>query len=393
MRAVCLAAVTLLVALSPLAAQNTPDARLRAQQQELERIRRERTELQRRMSVLQSTVHDLSEEVSNLDRQADATARLVRSLDAQLSSITEEVGGATSRMVRAEDELVVKRAVLQRRLVDIYKRGPLYSVEVLLSAQSIGALVARYKYLHVLAQRDKALVKRVEELRNQIRGQRTLFLRLQTEVEENRAAKAEEEQRLRSLEEQRARSLVDAKRQTQRAKTRLAQIARDEARLGDVIASLEAARRRAESRSNAPAPAASTLRTADLGKLDWPVDGEIIYRYGRVVNPNNTTVSWKGIGIAAPEGTIVKAVSSGEVVYTAPFSTYGLTVIVQHGGGDYSVYGSLQRVDVTRGMRVRKGQTIGTVGSTDPDLPAHLHFEMRPKGRSVDPLEWLRGRR
>lgn len=393
MRAVCLAAVTLLVALSPLAAQNSPDARLRAQQQELERIRRERTELQRRMSVLQSTVHDLSEEVSNLDRQADATARLVRSLDAQLSSITEEVGGATSRMVRAEDELVVKRAVLQRRLVDIYKRGPLYSVEVLLSAQSIGALVARYKYLHVLAQRDKALVKRVEELRNQIRGQRTLFLRLQTEVEENRAAKAEEEQRLRSLEEQRARSLVDAKRQTQRAKTRLAQIARDEARLGDVIASLEAARRRAESRSNAPAPAASTLRTADLGKLDWPVDGEIIYRYGRVVNPNNTTVSWKGIGIAAPEGTIVKAVSSGEVVYTAPFSTYGLTVIVQHGGGDYSVYGSLQRVDVTRGMRVRKGQTIGTVGSTDPDLPAHLHFEMRPKGRSVDPLEWLRGRR
>ncbi len=393
MRAVWIAAIAVLTALSPLSAQDTPDARLRAQQQALERIRRERAELQRRMSELQGTVHDLSEEVSNLDRQADATARLVRSLDAQLSSITTEVGGATSRMVRAEDELAVKRAVLQRRLVDIYKRGPLYSGEVLLSAQSIGALVARYKYLHLLAQRDKALVKRVEELRNQIRGQRSLFLRLQTEVEQNRAAKAEEEQRLRSLEEQRARSLVDAQRQTQRAKSRLAQIVRDEARLGDVIAALEAARRRAESRSNAPAPTASTLRTADLGKLDWPVDGEIIYRYGRVVNPNNTTVSWKGIGIAAPAGTIVKAVSSGEVVYTAPFSTYGLTVIVQHGGGDYSVYGSLQRVDVTRGMRIRKGQTIGTVGSTDPDLPAHLHFEMRPKGRSVDPLEWLRGRR
>lgn len=383
--------------LVPLAAQeprpSAGESRLRAQQLELERIRRERQELQRRMTEIQGTVHDLSEEVSNLDRQADATARLVRSLDAQLLSITTEVGDATQRTVRAEDELAVKRATLQRRLVDIYKRGPLYSIEVLLSAQSIGALVARYKYLHLLAQRDKALVRRVEELRNQVRGQRSIFLRLQSEVTTNRQEKAEEEHRLRTLEEQRARHLADAQKQAQRTKSRLAQIARDEARLSDVIATLEAARRRAESRSNAPAPAASTLRTADFGRLDWPVEGEIIYRYGRVINPNNTTVSWKGIGIAAAAGTPVKAVASGEVVYTAPFSTYGLTVIVQHGGGDYSVYGSLNRVDVTKGARVRKAQVIGTVGTTDPELPPHLHFEMRPKGRSVDPLEWLRGRR
>ena len=68
-------------------------------------------------------------------------------------------------------------------------------------------------------------------------------------------------------------------------------------------------------------------------------------------------------------------------------------MIVQHGGGDYSVYGSLSRIDVRKGQQIPKGQLIGTVGATDPDLPPHLHFEIRPKGRSVDPLEWLRGRR
>jgi septal ring factor EnvC (AmiA/AmiB activator) len=162
-----------------------------------------------------------------------------------------------------------------------------------------------------------------------------------------------------------------------------------------VIASLEAARRRAESRPNAPAAASrSTIRTSDLGALDWPVDGELIYRFGRVVNPNNTTVRWNGIGIATASGTGVKAIADGEAVVVEQLGTYGLTVIVQHGGGDYSVYGSLAGASVRVGTKVRKGQVIGQVGRTDPELPPHLHFEIRrDRGTAVDPLEWLKGNR
>jgi murein hydrolase activator len=74
-----------------------------------------------------------------------------------------------------------------------------------------------------------------------------------------------------------------------------------------------------------------------------------------------------------------------------PIGTYGLTVIIQHGGGDYSVYGSLARADVQKGQKVIKNQVIGAVGVSDPELDAHLHFEIRPKGRAIDPLVWLRG--
>jgi septal ring factor EnvC (AmiA/AmiB activator) len=159
-----------------------------------------------------------------------------------------------------------------------------------------------------------------------------------------------------------------------------------------VIASLESARRRIEARPNARREA-STLRTSDLGQLDWPVDGAVLYRFGRVVNPNNTTTRWNGIGIAAPAGTAVRAVQSGTVVSVGQLGTYGLTVIVQHGGGDYSVYASLATSAVRPGTSVRKDQVLGTVGVSDPDLQPHLHFEIRPQGRAVDPESWLRGRR
>ena len=71
----------------------------------------------------------------------------------------------------------------------------------------------------------------------------------------------------------------------------------------------------------------------------------------------------------------------------------GLTVIVQHGAGDYSVYASLNNASVRTGASIRKGDAIGTVGTSDPDLRPHLHFEIRPQGRAVDPESWLRGAR
>ena len=378
---------------SPAPNAQDPAGRIREQREELERIRRERAELESRMRRLQGTAHDISEERNNLDRQADATEAAVRSLDRQLIAIDEGLGETTADLVMAQDELSLKRAILRKRLGDVYKRGPLYTVQALLTAQSFGELVSRYKYLHLLALRDRAIVTRVESLESRIGSHRTQLVRLQGEMAMSRAEKAEEEKRLRVLEQERSVSLKSVERQAKQAATRLAQLSKDEARLGSLIATLEAARKKAEAARapGAPAPTAtSTLRTTDVGHLNWPVDGTIIYRFGRVINPNNTSIRWNGVGIAATPGTAVRAVAQGEVMVAEAIGTYGQTVIIQHGGGDYSVYGSLGSIEVTKGQQVTKGQAIGTVGATDPELPAHLHFEIRPKGRAMDPLVWLK---
>ena len=378
----------------PAGSQNASD-KLRAQREELDKIRSERSDLQRRMRELQHTVHDLSEERTNFERQRDATARAVRSLDAQITSLGEEEKGTTADLIHAQDELAIKRAVLDHRVKEIYKRGPMYSAEAMLSAQSFGELIARYKYLHLVAQRDRALVLRVETLGMLIERQRDALLQLRGDVELSRQEKADEEKRLRSLEEQKARSLVRAQASQRATERRLQQVARDETRLTNVIAALEAERRRTAGRAGNTIPSTSTLRTSDIGRLDWPVDGEILYRFGRAVSPNNTTIRWNGVGIAAPSGAAVKAVAAGSVAEVLQsFGTYGPTVVLQHGGGAYSIYSSLGTINVTKGEKIAKGQTIGTVGISDPALGPHLHFEIRPDGRqAVDPLEWLRSRK
>jgi septal ring factor EnvC (AmiA/AmiB activator) len=373
--------------------QEGADARLRAQREELDRIRRERDSLQTESRQLQGRVRSLQDEVILLGRQASATQRLVRSLDQQIVAIGAEVDTANTRVAAAQEEVGVRRGRLRDRVRDIYKRGPLFATEAFLAARSFGELIARYKYLHELALYDKAVVKRVENLLTQIDGQRQLLVRLQDEFERSREEKAREQVRLKDLEVQRQRALSQTKRTSQQVDSRLAQIQRDEARIANVIAAAEAAARRAAPGSADAAPATSTIKTSDFGALDWPVEGSIMYTFGRAVNPNNTAIRWNGIGIEAALGTSVKSIADGEVMIAEPIGTYGLTVIVQHGGGDYSVYGSLQRAAVTKGAKVKKNQVLGTVGQADPDLAPHLHFEIRPKGRATDPLTWLQQRR
>jgi len=389
--AVCILAL-FLTALAP--ARLSGQDKLRSQREELDRIRQERADLERRMLELRANVHDLSEEVANLNARRAATERLVAALDRQLASINSDVTDATQNMTRAEAELTEKRATLRQRLVDIYKRGPLFTTEALLSAQSFGELLARYKYLHTLALHDRALVARVEQLRNQVGRDRDRLVGLQAALEQNRNDKTMEEDNLRGLEQERSSRLAETQLTARRTEQNLDQLRRTEAQLANTIASLEADRRRAESgRGGAAVHSTSSIKTSDYGQLDWPVEGPLVYSYGKTQTASNATIRWNGVGIRAPVGTAVRAVASGTVVSVGSLGTYGTTVIIEHGGGDYSIYGSLARADVKLHQSVEKGEQVGTVGISDPDLPPHLHFEIRHGGPAVDPASWLRGER
>ena len=369
------------------------DARIRQRRDELERIRQERAELERQMRELQTTAHDLTAEVNNLDRRAAATARLVTTLDLQLVAISAEVNEATNNVRRAEAELTQKRTALRRRLVDIYKRGPTYTPQALLSATSFGELVTRYKYLHMLALRDRSLVQRVEQLRNQVRRERDRLVSLERGLGESRAERQREADRLASLEAQQREQLARVQREAKRTQDRIAQMKRSEQQLASTLAALDAERRRAVANRPANSRASSSIRTSDYGSLDWPVQGPLVYTFGREVQSNNTAIRWNGVGIRADVGAPVKSVAAGRAVTVRQVGTYGLTVIVEHGGGDYSIYGSLVRANVKEGDAVVKGQVIGAVGISDPDLPPHLHFEIRHgRGEAIDPATWLRRR-
>ena len=140
--------------------------------------------------------------------------------------------------------------------------------------------------------------------------------------------------------------------------------------------------------------APSTFTPSEAGVLNWPVDGELIYPFGRQVRPNGTVLVWQGIGIRAATGTPVKAVEAGTVDFAGPFGGYGLIVILRHGGGFYTQYFYLEELRVTQGLDVVAGQVVGTVGGADTPEGPHIEFQVRTTASgsplAEDPLRWLR---
>jgi murein DD-endopeptidase MepM/ murein hydrolase activator NlpD len=216
-------------------------------------------------------------------------------------------------------------------------------------------------------------------------------LQLQDDLSFNLAEKAREEQRFRVLEQQRKAALSAAQQTSARTQTRLTQIVEDERRLNTFIESLAAEARGA---GGGGMLAGATLFRVG-GNMDWPVVGELLYRFGRVAAVNNTQTKENGIGISAPRGSSVRAVAAGRVDFAAERAGYGRIVVLAHPAGDYTVYASLDVIAVQVGASVTKGQILGTVGSSSTDYGPHLHFELRLNSTSaplqaIDPLPYLR---
>ena len=386
------------LAVTPVAAQTRSE--LEASRRRLAEIKTERERLERQRQRLQGQVHDVSDELDNLERQRESTSRIVGEIERQIGGLASQLDRSSAELILAQDNLAERRAVLERRLVDIYKRGTLHTFQVLLAAESFGDLLTRYKYLYLTSRQDRALVGDVERLRNRVAQQRGEIVQVKTQLDRTREERASELGRYSELARERERRLAALRRSARATDQRIVARERDQARVNTLLATLERTRREdaaaARNRTGgapAAAPAAGTMTTADLGKLDWPVEGQIVFQFGREAGPSGTTIRHNGIGIAAAPGASVRAVEAGMVAMVERLGTYGLTVIIEHGNGYYSLYMQLGTSPVKKGARVTRGQVVGTVGGANSDYGPHLEFQIRGENQiSMDPTDWLRSR-
>jgi murein DD-endopeptidase MepM/ murein hydrolase activator NlpD len=96
-----------------------------------------------------------------------------------------------------------------------------------------------------------------------------------------------------------------------------------------------------------------------------------------------------GLDISAPEGTSIRSVEHGDVIYSDQLRGYGNIVIIRHGGGIVSVYAHNQVNLVRNGQQVARGEVIARVGSTGRVTGPHLHFEIRKNNLAQDPMRYL----
>jgi murein DD-endopeptidase MepM/ murein hydrolase activator NlpD len=120
------------------------------------------------------------------------------------------------------------------------------------------------------------------------------------------------------------------------------------------------------------------------------VEKRVTSGFGNRIDPVHGRRAWHaGVDVAAPEGTAIRAVRDGTVVFSGKRGGYGNLVILDHGDGVTTRYAHCRDLGVRAGDTVRAGQDIATVGSTGRSTGPHVHLEMRRNGHPVAPDAWI----
>ncbi len=197
-----------------------------------------------------------------------------------------------------------------------------------------------------------------------------------------------------SRQQEERRRLADIEREKKRKEKELkslrAKIARMESLVSRVERQVKERERRArKERADGSAtrePAETPQRFASIsGGLSAPLAGRVVTRFGRQHDTTfDVTIENRGVEIEAPSGASVRSVGQGEVAFAGAVSGFGNVLIVQHGGGLFSVYGRLETFLVKQGEAVKKGTVVGQLPGS-PSGKSVLYLELRAGGTAIDP--------
>jgi len=349
------------------------------------------------LEKLRARIHGLQKELDSTRGEYDRRSGQLRRTEKQMATLhldlarTERaLGESERRLTVLEDDrrrhvvaLGEQRGALAEQVRAAYATGRQERLKILLNQQDparLGRMLGYYDYL------NRARVARITAIEQ-------LLDRLQA-VEHEAAAERERFAALRERHRLSASALQDERKARAEVVATLAgeiadkgrELARfraDEARLAGLIESLQRAL------DDIPTVAPPQRPFGELrGRLTWPADGRLGARFGQrrpVVG-----LAWQGVMIEAREGQAVRAVAHGRVAFADWLRGYGLLLILDHGDGYMSLYGYNQALNKEVGDWVEEGETIATVGRSGGRQRAGLYFEIRHRGKPVNPARWCR---
>ena len=293
-----------------------------------------------------------------------------------------------------------KKQQIRVRLSALYKAGELGNARMFFSSESFPQMVENLRFMRSIVQNDRRLFAEYNEKINRLR---LLKGNLERDVLRKEKIKTSMESKKREIETERKRKalyLVQVRADKKSYLASIKELETNARKLQAMVEKLEAKSRKGYTKKNKqggvvgyPAlPAVPDKGFGSLkGHLTMPARGEIIGGFGRHKHPefNSYTVS-NGISIAAPTGADIHSVYDGQVIFADYFKGYGNMIIVDHGGGYFSLYAHASRILKKVGSPVGRNEIVASVGDTDSIRGAILYFEIRYQGKPVDPAPWFR---
>lgn len=366
--------------------------------------------LRRDMVAAEETKNSAADQLRETESAISTANRRLHELAAERTEARSQLAELEAQGQRLERQTGAQQNQLSRVLNRQFVGGDSDALKLLLSGHDPNQS-ARDKYF--LTQLSRAKADLIQELRAVAAEKKRLAdvsRERQTQLAEIERQQQEGRARLLETKRQRLTTLAAIGDRLRAQRKEIATLKRDELRLAKLIeglARIASARKTAPKAARATEPGAAAsargkapkLKSHDpgnvggafaalRGQLRLPVKGAIAGRFGSPRAEGGA--SWKGVFIRAAEGTEVKAVAAGAVVFSDWLRGFGNLLVIDHGDDFLSVYGNNESLLATVGVSVRSGEAVATVGNSGGNPESGLYFELRHRGQAFDPLKWAK---
>lgn len=358
-------------------------------------VQEEYKKIQKEIRKQKHKIEEIKKYETAVTTDIDAINKQLRVTEASLQKYRSKLSDTEMGIARVESEISVNkkniarhREWMKRKLHTIYKYGKNADVLLLLiSSDDIAQLMRRSKYLQYLTVYEHKMLSSYKENVENLNRKQAQLVTLKKDLQQTKEKIQSEEASLQTTMKQKETVLASVKKQKVSQMRILKDLKDASNRILEII-------RESEKAEKGKGEVYAGKGFGNMkGKLPWPVEGKVAIPYGSQKDPQfNTPIFRSGAYIQAGSDTYAKAVSGGKVVFAEWFKGYGKMVIINHGNGYHTLYASLSEIFTKVGDIIKGKQAVGRVGSSGIINFPGLYFELRYKGKPLDPLQWLQRR-
>ncbi len=360
-------------------------------QNEKEKLQNNLEAAQALKESLQEAKDELAGHVVELDNEMSQVTTKLLEVEQLLEAKQTEHEQTQERLVQAKEDIEKQYEDMKIRIQFMYEHGSMSFIEILLSCSSFSEMLNKAEYIEQVSAYDRRMLSEYEETKEKVEALEKELGDQKQILETVRADVKKQQEQMQGLIQEKQDEIKEYQTDIANKEKAIKEYEDMIAAQDDTIRALEAAVAAAKKKRQQMGVSENSASYSG-GTFCWPAPAytRISDDYGWRTHPIlNVQQFHNGVDMAAPSGSPILAAADGEVVAATYNNTMGNYVMIDHGGGLFTIYMHASALYVSSGTTVYKGDEIAAVGSTGRSTGAHLHFGVRLNGGYVSPWNYL----
>lgn len=363
---------------------------------------------QENLTVLRERIQSLQKELASKEALKQDTSEALQETEHAIHSINQKLTKLLEKDRKANEdfkqlqaqyqqiknEIELERNQLEKLLYQQYLKGQQDYLRLVVNQKDPHQIARDLHYYKKFSLAAAESIKDLQNHQNQIQDLTHASHQKKQEIITIQSEYSTQRQKLEQAKNKHHVMLTQISGQITQQQQEINKLQSDEKRITNLVNEINKLLVQEKSKNtliNSKLPNASTTGipfSSLRGKLNLPVRGKLLNSFGG--QRSGKHVMWKGLFIQSPNGSDVKAISEGRVVFADWLRGFGNLMILDHGNNYMSLYGNNETLLKKVGDIIRGGDTIATVGNSGGNPDTGLYFELRHKGKPFDPLSWIK---